>query len=508
MTHLLKDFRFQFAVFAIAVIGFFSFMQFVPSAGFSDPDGYYHAAAARLIAAGKLHASFPWAYFSTLRDHYGDQHFLFHLLMIPLSSLKGMHLSVVFFSSLMVFAFVWLLRRLGVKYPLLWGGFLVVSSIDFLFRINVVKANTLSLILLFGTVWLLVSKRHRWLVPLSALFVWTYGGFVFLPLVGGAYVAAKLIGERKLNLWPLVYILLGIGVGLLLHPHFPNLAVHLYYQLFDSGISAGLKVPVGSEWYPYSVNDLVSANGLNLLAFLASTAVLAVEFTKVKKEQTDATNAAFLWFTTLGFLALMIRSRRFVEYSVPFNVLFSSYVVTKVVNPEFWDTFKEALRYWHMRFFTVLLIWVLVLIGAFNVTRVEGWLAASTEAEALKGAGDWLSANTKPGEIIFNTKWDDLPQLMYFDPNNYYIIGLDPTFMYAYDQELYRKWRQVADNDPLKFGNSYTDMRDIVNKDFKSHYVVLENARDGKLKYFLDAHRSEGASEVYEDEFSAIYEIN
>lgn len=506
---LIKSAAARYILFALIVIGFFSATQFLPSKGFSDPDGYYHAGAAKLISQGKLEATFPWAYFSTLRQDYGDQHYLYHLLLIPLSSPVGMHLSVVIFSSLMVFAFVWLLKQFGVKFATIWGLFLIGSSVDFLFRISVVKANTLSLVLLFLTVWLLLKKKYIWLVPLSALFVWVYGGFVFLPVVVGMYFISYAVVNFEFRFRPVFYVLLGIAIGLMVHPHFPDLVIHLYYQLFQSGLGAGLKVPVGGEWNPYSLPELVSANGLALLSFVMTSAVFVVEFFELRQDKPEkAVGVLFLWLTTIFFLILTVRSRRFVEYSVPFFVFFSAYVVSNVVNAELFKHVKQAWSYWHMKFFTVIIAWVIILVLGLNVSRVEQWLKNSARVDGLKGSSLWLSGNTQPGEIVFNTKWDDLPQLFYWNSNNYYIIGLDPTFLYAYNHELYWKWRQIADNDPSKFNNSYAELKKLMGQDFQSKYIVLENSRDDQLKEFLDNNEGSKASRVYTDDFSSVYKID
>lgn len=505
---LIKSAAFKYVLFAVLVGGFFTAMQFVPSDGFSDPDGHYHAGAAKLIQEGKLGASFPWAYFSTLRENYGDQHYVYHLLLIPMSSLVGMHVSVALFSSLMVLAFVWLLRQFGVRYAWVWGAGLVAASVDFLFRINVVKANTLSLVLIFAGIWLLAKRKYAWLLPLSALFVWVYGGFVFLPVIAGAYVASYWFVERKLNLRPFVYVVLGIAAGMAVHPHFPGLATHLYYQLFHSGLGAGLQVPVGGEWNPYSIPDLISANGLAIMGFIMASAVFVLEFGSLRKKGREGTMALFLWLTAIFFFLLTIRSRRFVEYSIPFCVLFTAYAANKIVSSSAFQAIREAWRHWHIRFFTVVIAWVIILTGAYNISRVEVWLKDSYPPDGLKPAALWLKENTESGEIIFNTKWDDLPQLFYWNPDNYYIIGLDPTFMYVYDKDLYWDWRMVADDDPERFGNSYPELRRIVKERFNSSYIVLEHKRDGKLEKFLDEHAADGAEQVFSDDYAAVYRID
>ncbi len=495
--------------FALFVVGFFSLMQFVPSAGFADPDGFYHAGMARLMAEGKAAGEFPWAYFSTLREQYGNQHYIYHLLLRPFTSTVGMHVSVVLFSSAMVFGLVWLLHKLGVRYAWAWGLFAMGSSIDFLFRINVVKANTLSLLLLFAAVWLLVKKKYVWLLPLSALFVWVYGGFVFLPAMAGIYLVSFLVPHKKIQVKPMLWVVAGIAIGLIIHPHFPDLATHLYYQLFQSGLGAGLHVPVGNEWNPYGLPELISSNGLAILLFVIASAISVVEFDRLRKENPNqAVAVLFLWLTSVFMLLLSVRSRRFVEYSAPFLVIFSAYSLRHALSENAWVYVKDAWQMLHVKAVTMLMAGIIVIVMLFNATKVWQWLDAATSPETLRGSAQWLASNTNPGQIVFNTKWDDLPQLFYWNSHNYYIIGLDPTFLHVYSPELYWKWRQLADNDPAKFNNSYNELRQILQNDFQTKYIILENGRDSALKAFLDSNSSQGAAQAYSDEFSSVYIID
>lgn len=507
-TRLIKSTPLKYLLFTAVVASFFAMMQFWPSSGFADPDGYYHAGTANLIKEGKLEDSFPWANFATLRDEYGDQHYIYHLLLIPLTSLEGMHWSVVIFSTLMTVVFVWLLAKLEVKQPFFWGFVMLGSSIDFLFRINVVKANTLSLVLLFIAVWLLAKQKYAWLAVLSALFVWVYGGFVFLPVIAGIYCFSYFVINKKFKFKPFLWVVFGITAGLVLHPHFPDIATHLYYQLFQSGLGAGLNVPVGNEWNPYGFPDLLTSSGLAILAFIISSAIFIVEFPNLRQlKSREGVMTLFLWLTSVFFLLLSVRSRRFVEYSAPFLVLFSAYALNKVANESLFIHIKKALRYWHMKFFTFILAWVLLLVIGFNVSRVWQWLGNSTGAEVLRGSAEWLAQNTNQGDIIFNTKWDGLPQLFYWNNKNYYIIGLDPTFTYSYSHKIYDDWRKIADNDPDKFNRSYEEIKSTLKGSFNSSYIILENSRDDQLRAFLDESKDKGAKKVYTDEYASVYKL-
>ena len=42
-----------------------------------------------------------------------------------------------------------------------------------------------------------------------------------------------------------------------------------------------------------------------------------------------------------------------------------------------------------------------------------------------RGGVEWLSQHADKGEIIFNTDWDDIPKLFFYNPDLAYISGLD-----------------------------------------------------------------------------------
>ena len=48
-----------------------------------------------------------------------------------------------------------------------------------------------------------------------------------------------------------------------------------------------------------------------------------------------------------------------------------------------------------------------------------------------------MKTHAAPGEIIIHADWDDMPSLFYWDDQNRYIMGLDPTFTYSADPARY-----------------------------------------------------------------------
>ena len=69
---------------------------------------------------------------------------------------------------------------------------------------------------------------------------------------------------------------------------------------------------------------------------------------------------------------------------------------------------------------------------------------AGRDYTTFQDASMWLMEHTEPGERVYQTDWDNFPELFYFNTHNTYIVGLDPTFMYLANPELYLLWRSIG----------------------------------------------------------------
>ena len=115
------------------------FLAFQASPYFADPDSFYHAKMALLIRDQGIVHQFPWLNLTTLGQHYTDQHFLYHVLLIPfvtwLPPLIGLKLATVMFGATLATVFYWAARRLGARWPLLFV-FLFLATRPLTFRIS------------------------------------------------------------------------------------------------------------------------------------------------------------------------------------------------------------------------------------------------------------------------------------------------------------------------------------------------------------------------------------
>jgi hypothetical protein len=98
---------------------------------------------------------------------------------------------------------------------------------------------------------------------------------------------------------------------------------------------------------------------------------------------------------------------------------------------------------------------------------------------------------------VFQTDWDDFPQLFFYNTHNTYTIGLDPTYMQLYDENLYDRWKAITEGEVEAPGTAIAEQ-------FGSQFVLT----DLKHKNFIrQAQQDPRLSLVYEDEYARIYRV-
>src|SRR5882672_11908555 len=140
---------------ALAIATTFTYLQFsTPSICCGDFDGYYHIKWSQLLWNGLRNGRFPpaftWLPLTTLNSsHYADQHFLYHILLIPFTwfgDLRlGAKLAAALFGTVAVLSLYWLILRYRIRYPLLWLLALLGCSWLFYARLNMTKAQSISI---------------------------------------------------------------------------------------------------------------------------------------------------------------------------------------------------------------------------------------------------------------------------------------------------------------------------------------------------------------------------
>jgi hypothetical protein len=216
----------------------------------------------------------------------------------------------------------------------------------------------------------------------------------------------------------------------------------------------------------------------------------------VRRERLDGRVVA-LGLLALFFLALFIRSRRFVEYEPAFATLFCAFAWSHQV--------PDRARAWVSQRLAPPARWLvlgLALCGAVLVLRPmleasREMAATARSADTYRGSAAWLVANTLPGERVFTTDWDDFPLLFFHNTHNTYLVGLDPTYMHQYDPELYQLWRTITRGGQPQPGA-------LIRERFGSLYVLT----DLNHFEFIDlAAQDPQMREVYRDATSVVYAV-
>jgi hypothetical protein len=499
-------------IVGITLFGVFLFSLYLIQ--FSTPDlagndGYYHIRFAYLMRTEGLKPDFPWLPLTILNSgEFYDHHFLYHVALIPFTFgdlIIGAKWASIFFASIAFLSVWWLLQGQRVPYAALWALGLLVISAAFLYRMNMPRAQSLSLAILVLGLNFLLHKKYKFLLPLSFIYVWTYDGFPLILILTGVYIVSAWMIDRKLNLLPLYYVVGGVSLGLLINPYFPHNVIFSFRHTLPKLISA-TSVRVGNEWYPYNTGQLLENSLLALIVFMSGIVALGL-----RSQRMDARTATALFMTFISGL-LLFQARRFIEYFPPFALIFAAFAWTPLivdwtsngsmrnqselqsVNSKWVNRFRGASKTWLPAAAVVLIM----LVGMWSTLRdTQTSMKDSKPADRFAGASTWLHQNTSEGARVFQTDWDDFPRLFFYNTWNTYLIGLDPTYLQIKDRELYELWVDITKGKVEKPAR-------VIYERFAAEYILTDLAHDD----FIDqAELDQGLKVVYQDEEAIIYRV-
>jgi hypothetical protein len=518
---------------AIAIGLIFWQLQFSTSAiCCGDFDGYYHIKWSRMLWESLRHHNFPptftWLPLTTLDPkHYVDHHLLFHFFQMPFTwfgDLRlGAKISATVFASLAVFSCYWLLVRHRIRYSLVWLLALLACSSPFLYRLNMSKAPPFAIIFLIIGIHLLFTKKYWPLLPLSFVFGETYDMFVLLVMA--VFIWTAVIGwtDRRFEWRPIVWVLLGTTAALVINPYFPT-NLHLFYEHLKVKLKVSdFPTKVGQEWYPYDSWEFLG-NSL-----VACTAMVVGYVAFDPSDRKRAHHSLFLLVFATALMIMMARWRRIAEYWPPFAVIFCAFALQPWLQgarstftqlsadmldelQPFLDrhepaaALKEAERadLWKLTIAATISLVLAVIfflnIADIKVLRIKGVIAEIADSEPheyYRAGAEWMRANLEPGQIIFNTDWDDFPRLFYYDPRHAYVSGLDPTYLYDKNPALSQLYERIT------LGEE-EDPGPLIRDRFGARYVFTDNSHDD----FFDHAKASGWFEiVYEDRDCTILHI-
>jgi len=483
-------------LFLLFVIGM-ALVQFA-TPDMPDNDGFYHIKLAWIMRTEGLKPDFPWMPLSIMNQkEFYDHHFLFHVALIPFTYFSDLRLgakwAAVVFSGF-AFLMIWLLfHRQRVPYAWLWAVALLGISDAFLYRMSITRPLSLSLaVLAVAFAWLL-EQKYKHLAVLSFVYVWMYDAFPLIIALAVLHLIAVAMIERRFEYKPLLYISMGIGLGLLINPYFPENIIFSYRHMLPKFIDA-TSVHVGNEWFPYDTKQILDNSLPALIAFASGIFALGLSTRKMD------VRTAFALLASLFFGLMLFQARRFVEYFPPFALIFAAFALSPLLadpQPASPESTSFSLK-WILASLPVLLLSAAVAVSiGRSVPRAREALDGSKPYDLYASASAWLEANTPVNSRVFQTDWDDFPRLFFYNTHNIYMIGLDPTYMQLYDSDLYDLWVNITKGD-------VKNPSQIISGKFDSSYVHT----DLNHKDFLSVAKDDpGLKEVYRDDQAVLFEV-
>ncbi len=499
-------------VFVMAFL-FFAYFQYVPV--FADPDSFYHAKIAVLFRDGTFLREFTALPYTTLAQSFADHHFLYHLLLIPFVSvtdpLIGLKLATILFGSLLALTFYWFIRRWQVPWAFVATVILLLVS-TFTFRMNLAKASSLSVTLLLLGLATAFSYKPKLLGILAFAYVWFYGGFLLLAVCVLTFAAVSALHRRfvrredgnqllqrirallgrafrrqvkqRMNLRLAVAVLIGISLGVVINPFFPgNMKFYLDQVVRIGAVNYQKAIGVGGEWYPYGFVELVANTVLVSIPLVVAIVLFVLFF---RRQSARSITLFCLW---LFFLFLTLKSRRYIEYYVPFALLFAVFSLHDTLKNIRWrailksaqQTFLQKTLGWLGAIALVTYIAILLpTVVIRDLVTEKKDLASGFPIGVFSEESEWIRTNGQPGAVVFHSDWDEFPVLFYYNSASRYIAGLDPTFLYLADQDRYWKWANVT------LGQEKGDVWSIVRGTFDADFVFVERGHT-PMKRLIDA---------------------
>ncbi|MBI2416204.1 MAG: hypothetical protein HYV33_06130 [Candidatus Kerfeldbacteria bacterium] len=472
------------------------------SAELSDPDAFYHMKMAQLLTTQGVIQQFPWLPYTTLNQHFTDQHLLFHVLMMPFVTwgdpFVGIKLFTITLATVFIIVFATTLRAVGLRWWLPVTLALLVT-VPFTFRLNLVKATPLALILLC-LAWLgIVKKRWWWVSAITVVYVWSYGGFAMLYLVLGCWLVSQWLTQPwrswASTLWPMLAVGTGTVLGLIVNPYFPNNILFYWDQLVQIGIiNYRDSISVGAEWYTYNIAELLLGSVVLFSAAIVSLTLLIIQ--RRRWAQLDW----FAVFLALLGIALTIKSRRYVEYFGPYlAIAVAIWLRHQVVT---WAGVVQLMvRQWKIASLAVAVLAVVIFTTLpvvladveRNISDVRGGISVTK----FKHSSQWLQTHAPPGSVVLHSDWDDFPSLFYYNSQAVYMAGLDPTFMYRFNPTLYQLWVD------LTTGDYHGDVSAALTT-LAVDYVLIEHDHVAMERLIKQTTR---ARLVYQDDEVTVYQV-
>lgn len=324
--------RLAFETLAVFLIGWLLMGYFYagvggpsgPIVGAPGHDSFYHVKMSEMLPTHGFVKQFEWlkfCYFTEQGQDFVSHHVGFHVLMLPFVQLAklltgdpidGGRWAICAFFATSLALFNGLLIAGRVRWRWLWIVLFLLLPHQFFERHAYVRAIAPALMFMQLVVLLLFLRRPILAGLATLAYTHLYlGAVMYAPLIVAAYAAAHVFGPRGRRDWPWISVLccaVGWGIGVFTYPYSEGMFEFLRLQVFGSGLTPDIEV--GGEWRSYDgVWWFAGQMSGVLLLTLAATALARFRFGPALNG-----NELTVLLLNVGFLALTLKARRFIEY--------------------------------------------------------------------------------------------------------------------------------------------------------------------------------------------------
>lgn len=501
---LLKN-KDAFFVFAIVFI-IFSAVQFSTESLMGGDDTYLYIKLAEMTKNGGLIKEFPWLNATIMKDNFTGLHFLYYILQIPFTFLGSLavaaKVSSIFFLSLMFSVFYLILKSLKLRFGLFWTFLLLAGSGYFLFRMNFARPLNFSAIFTLIIFYSLIKKNNPLLFASSFLFVWAHGSFPLSIFLAFVFFIINYFHKRELYYKSVLFSFSGIILGSIINPFFPNNLN--YFSIYYLSPTPYFLTSQIMEWQPIGLDDLFLSDATILIVLFTILSLiyvfsLVVSFINKEKKymarERDKERKiilSFLFITSAIFFAATLLQGRFIDYLVPFSVMFIAFyfefiyfdsakndkikkVAEKIKLPKIFS--KDDIK-----MTVVCFLFIMLGMSAYNKINFVAHMFSHSDSD-IKETALWLKENTPNKSVVFNVNWGDFSNLFFYNSDNYYILGLDPKFLYLKSSEKYWLYSHIGEGivcgkEECEYNEDGRTIGDVMKKEFNADYVYVPAAYD------------------------------
>jgi hypothetical protein len=178
--------------------------------------------------------------------------------------------------------------------------------------------------------------------------------------------------------------------------------------------------------------------------------------------------ATLVWWgcTSVYIVFAFFGNRNWYAANVLFFIFFSSCIGDWLREREFKNVSRKI-----MLFIGGYVI-VFILFAFFHYKETARFIRSTINRGVFyENTAYWMRDNIPPGETIYHPFWADSTYFICLNPQDNYLVVLDPIYMFAYSPETYKLYKDLKNG---RIDNPY----EVINKTFKVKYgFVPERAK-------------------------------